>query len=156
MIILPPTTPGQIGLTYPKHPHVSKRSTGGGETRIRLSNVKTRAILQLVYSSVETSQLANFFWHWIQTKGTAREFQIREETLLIIAPAGRAQLLSMTWKYAGRPTCEDICGGSAQRLLHNIKIELISQPRRVAAYISPTDPGSSLPSYPIVVPGGRL
>ena len=156
MIILPPTTPGKIDVTHPKHPHVAKRSTGGGETRIRLSNIKSRAILQLVYSNVETSQLRNFYQHWIETKGKAREFQIRPETLSIMAPAGRAQLLSMTWKYASRPTIEDICGGSAQSLLHTFKIELVSQPRRVAAYISPTDPGSSLPSYPMVVPGGRL
>lgn len=156
MTILPPTLPSQISFTYPSHPHVAKRSTGGGETRIRLSNVKSKAILQLVYSNVETSQLTNFFRHWTQTKGTAREFQIREETLSIIAPAGRAQLLSTTWKYAEPPTCEDICGGSAQRLLHTIKIELVSQPRRVAAYINPVDPGSSLPSYPLVISGGRL
>lgn len=154
MIILPATLPSQIVLTYPKHPHVSRRSTGGGETRIKLSNVKSRAILQLVYTNVETAELYNFFTHWTQTKGTAREFQIREETLLIIAPAGRAQLVSMTWKYAAPPTCVDICGGSPEMLLHTIKIGLVSQPRRVAAYINPTAPELSLPVLPSSIRGG--
>lgn len=152
----PALIPSQPSVVMPRHPHVAVRSTGGGESRIRLSNVRAGAQLTLPFEAIDTSQLIQLLAHWRDARGTAREFQISATNLGAMAAAGRALLLSTTWKYAGPPTCEDICGGVAQKLLHTVKVELISQPRRVAAYINPTAPELTVPTYPVVIPGGRL
>ena len=153
--IFPPLMPSAVTVAYPLHPHVARRSSGGGETRIRVSNVRVGARLALEFQNIETPELQQFYAHWLNTRGTARDFQITAETLATMAAAGRAQLLSTTWKYDGPPKCIDICGGE-QRLIHTLEIELISQPRRVAQYISPTAPETSTTPAPIAIPGGRL
>ena len=152
----PVLIPSQPSVVMPRHPHVAKRSTGGGESRIRLSNVRVGAQLTLPFENIDTSQLIQLLAHWRNVRGTSREFQISATNLGAMAAAGRALLLSTTWKYASPPTCEDICGGVAQKLLHSVKVELISQPRRVAAYINTAAPELSVPTYPVVIPGGRL
>lgn len=152
----PQLIPSQPSVVMPRHPHVAVRSTGGGESRIRLSNVRVGAQLTLAFEAIDTSQLIQLLAHWRNARGTAREFQISATNLGAMAAAGRALLLSTTWKYASAPTCEDICGGAAQKLLHTVKVELISQPRRVAAYINPTAPELSVPVTPTVISGGAL
>ena len=152
----PQLIPSQPSVVMPRHPHVAVRSTGGGESRIRLSNVRAKAQLTLAFEAIDTSQLIQLLAHWRNARGTAREFQIGATNLGAMAAAGRALLLSTTWKYASPPTCEDICGGAAQKLLHTVKVELISQPRRVAAYINPTAPELSVPVTPTVISGGAL
>lgn len=152
----PQLIPSQPSVVMPRHPHVAVRSTGGGESRIRLSNVRVGAQLTLAFEAIDTSQLIQLLAHWRNARGTAREFQISATNLGAMAAAGRALLLSTTWKYASPPTCEDICGGVAQKLLHTVKVELVSQPRRVAAYINPTAPELSVPVTPTVISGGAF
>ena len=152
----PQLIPSTPSVVMPRHPHVAVRSTGGGESRIRLSNVRAKAQLTLAFEAIDTSQLIQLLAHWRNARGTAREFQISATNLGAMAAAGRALLLSTTWKYASPPTCEDICGGAAQKLLHTVKVELISQPRRVAAYINPTAPELSVPVTPTVISGGAF
>ena len=152
----PQLIPSQPSVVMPRHPHVAKRSTGGGESRIRLSNVRVGAQLTLPFENIDTSQLIQLLAHWRNARGTSREFQIGVANLGAMGAAGRALLLSTTWKYASPPTCEDICGGVAQRLLHTVKVELVSQPRRVAAYVNPTAPELSVPVTPTVISGGAF
>ena len=154
---LPPLNPAAITVVLPTHPHVAKRSTGGGETRIRLSNVRVAARLSLSFEAIDTADLQPFVAHWIGCRGTAREFAISAANLGAIAARGQAQLLSTTWKYAGPPKCVDICGGRDQRLLHTLEIELVSQPRRIAQYLDPANPLNSLPRLSSVnLPGAAL
>lgn len=150
-------------VVMPIHPHVAKRSTGGGETRIKLSNVRAGARLKISFTLVNSAtELLPFIQHWQAARGTAREFTISAVNLGAIGSTGRLHLLSTTWKYASPPKCTDICGGleggttGPPRLIHDLEIELVSQPRRVAAYINTADPRLSLPAYPVVIPGARL
>lgn len=152
----PALIPSTPSVVMPRHPHVAVRSTGGGESRIRLSNVRAGAQLTLAFEAIQTTEVYQLLAHWRTARGTAREFQISATNLGAMAAAGRALLLSTTWKYASPPTCEDICGGAAQKLLHTVKVELISQPRRVAAYINPTAPELSVPVTPTVISGGAF
>lgn len=145
-------------LVMPKHPHIAKRSTSGGETRIRLSNVRAGAELSLVYNNIENSDLFGFCTHWVAARGTARDFQITRTTLGAIESASiRSLLLSTTWKYAEPPNCVDICGGEINRLLHTLQIRLISQPRRIAQNIDPVNPQNSIPRLSSIdLPGAAL
>ncbi len=143
-----------LTIAQPKHPHVAKRSTGGGESRIKLSNVRVGAKISLTFGSLETEQLWAFVQHWREARGTARDFQLSPVSLGAMAAPARALLLSTTWKYASPPTCIDICAGVPDRLLHTLEVELISQPRRVAAYINPTAPELTLPVMPSSIRGG--
>jgi hypothetical protein len=142
-----------LTVVQPRHPHVAKRSSGGGETRIRLSNVRVGARLKLSFSHVSTRDLETFVRHWRDARGTAREFVLTAVNLGSMGAAARTALLSTTWKYAAPPKCIDICGGPS-RLLHSLEVELVSQPRRVAAYVDPFAPELSLPVMPITLAGG--
>lgn len=143
------------GLTVvqPRHPSVAKKSSGGGETRIKVSNVRVGARLKLSFSYVSTRDLETFVRHWRNARGTARDFVLSAVNLGSLGSAARTALLSTTWKYGGAPKCTDICGGPG-RLLHSLEVELVSQPRRVAAYVDPFAPELSLPVMPITVVGG--
>lgn len=143
-----------LTVTMPRHPYVAKRSSGGGESRIKLSNVRVGAKLSLRFSNIDTKDVQSFLSHWRNARGTARDFQITAASLGAMAAPARALLLSTTWKYASPPTCTDICAGVPDRLLHTLEVELISQPRRVAAYINPTAPELSLPVMPSSIRGG--
>lgn len=155
--IFPTLAPSRdLTITQPRHPHVAKRSTGGGESRIRLSNVRAVATISLQFENIESAELLAFWGHWHDARGTARDFQITAANLGTIGASAQSQLLSTTWKYAKAPKCSDICGGGPDRLLHTLEIELISQPRRVAAYINPSAPELSLPVAPRLINGGRL
>lgn len=153
--VFPPVTPDRgLTIAQPRHPYVPKRSTGGGESRIKLSNVRVGGKISLTFGSLETQQLLGFVQHWREARGTARDFQLSPVSLGSMAAPARALLLSTTWKYASPPTCTDICAGVPDRLLHTLEVELISQPRRVAAYINPTAPELTLPVMPSSIRGG--
>lgn len=153
----PPLTPDRgLTITQPRHPYVARRSSGGGESRIRLSNVMVAAKINFTFGNIETEQLLGLVNHWRDARGTARDFQIRSENLGAMATAGQALLLSITWKYAGPPKCIDICGGVPGRLLHTIELELISQPQRVAANIDPLVPDLPMPVPPSSIRGGAI
>lgn len=155
--LFPPITPDRgLTITQPKHPHVAVRSSGGGESRIKLSNVRVGAKISLTFSYISTDDLQAFRAHWNDARGTARDFQISAVNLGAMATKGMATLLSTTWKYASPPSCTDLCAGAPDSLLHIVEIELISQPRRVAAYINPTAPELSLPVAPSSIRGGMV
>lgn len=157
--VFPPLTPDNgLTVSQPRHPYVAKQSTGGGETRIRLSNIRHGAKLSLKFSNISTRDLMYFAMHWRDSRGTAREFTISTVSLGGMGSAAKNLLLSVTWKYAGKPSVVDICGRIDKpglALLHTVEIQLISQPRRVAAYVDPITPELSLPAFPNVsVMGG--
>lgn len=143
-------------VSMPRHAHVSIRATGGRETRIRMANLQLGARLPFTLPNIETTDLLLLLQHWHECRGTSRDFEITPQNLGAITAQNRAILLATTWKYAAAPKVVDICGGQPGRLLHTVSIELISQPRRIAAYINQQAPSLSLPVAPVQLPGAWL
>lgn len=143
-------------VTMPRHPHVSVRATGGRETRIRLANLQLGAKLPFTLPNIETTDLLLLLQHWRECRGTSRDFQITSQNLGAITARNQAILLATTWKYATPPKVVDICGGRTGRLLHTVSIELISQPRRIAAYLNEETPSLVLPVTPVILKGGWI
>lgn len=127
----PPLQIAQLVLSQPKHPHASVRSTGGGETRIRLSNIRVKSRLTFKLVNVNTSDLQSCLFHWNQARGTSRAFALQAASLGVMQTAGRNQVLSTNWKYASPPKCVDIVqgfqsDGISPKLMHTISFELNS------------------------------
>ncbi len=127
MALFPELIPSTRTYSPGGFPHSVHGAHGGSEARVRHSNTVLGVRLRLFFPAITSAELLTVISHYSDQRGRFLPFAIPEEllsgvdTLADFTPAGHQ------WRYAGRPTVEDISvdGGTN---LHNLTVELETVP----------------------------
>jgi hypothetical protein len=108
-------------------PHTAHGAYDGSQVRVRHSNTVLGVRLRLFFPAITTAELLSVISHYSGQSGRFLAFAIPEDLLSGVTTPADFTPAGHQWRYAARPTVEDISivGGTNR---HNLTIELETVP----------------------------
>ena len=127
MTTFPTLTPSTRTYSPGAFPHTAHRVYNGTEARVRHSNTVLGARLRLFFPALTTAELIDVIAHYNGQQGRFLPFAIPDELLSGTTTPADFTPADHQWRYAAKPTAEDISvdGGTN---LHNLTVELETVP----------------------------
>ena len=138
MATFPALTPSTRTYSPGAFPHTAHGVYDGSQVRVRHSNTVLGVRLRLFFPAITTAELVTVIEHYSGQRGRFLPFAIPDELLSGVDTPADFTPAGHQWRYAARPTVEDISivGGTNR---HNLTIEL-----------------ETVPPENTIVPGARL
>lgn len=112
-------------------PHTAHRTYGGGEVRVRHSNVVTGVRLRLFFPAISTAELLQIKAHHSGQLGGLLPFTIPAELLSGMDTPADFTPVGQQWVYAGRVQVKDIpIQGTTPSNRHDVTVELEAVPSK--------------------------
>ena len=129
MTVFPDLIPSTRTYSPGEFPHSVHGVYDGSQARVRHSNTVLGVRLRLFFPAITTADLLTVIAHYQGQRGRFLPFSIPDELLsgtdapADFTPAGH------TWRYAAKPTVEDISvDGASPTNLHNLTVEMETVP----------------------------
>lgn len=127
MAVFPELIPSTRTYSPGAFPHTAHRVYNGSEARVRHSNTVLGARLRLFFPALTSAELINVIAHYNGQQGRFLPFAIPDDLLSGTTTPADFTPTGHQWRYAAKPTVEDISVDDGTNL-HNLTVELETVP----------------------------